>query len=201
MVTADTRALLTAIALALVAAGCIGIRRSTPSSYEYLRAPDSDSTATARPLIGYRLHFIGNTAGSRAFEERVARVFAAHPLLAHAGAGDAATPFHLELTLSNRFNHLVAVGSGILCGLTFTLLPGYARDDFELIAELSSGSEMLQRFAYRDSVLTVVHLSLALVPRASQPTAIVEAVVDEMLMHFLHDLDDWRAEERRVSPD
>ena len=96
----------------------------------------------------------------------------------------------MDLTLSNTSNRLVAGLTGLASGLTFTLLPAYARDEFALTVELRAGSDVLRRYEYRDFVVTVIHFTLVFTPRTSQPRAVVEDVVDNMLMHVLRDLDE-----------
>lgn len=183
------RSAATAILLSL-ASGCIGLRGGALPAYDYPRLENARSVAAA-PFVDYRVRFVGsNPKGSEAFAERVGHVFAGHRLLVDARPGDGGTPLHLDLTLSNRSNRLVAGLTGLASGLTFTLLPAYARDDFELTVELRAGPEVLKHYEYRDSVVTVIHFTFVFIPRTSQPRAVVEDVVDNMLMHALWDLDE-----------
>jgi len=177
----------------LLASGCMGVRVGALPACDYAppqTARDVAPAAEASPVVDYRVRFVGsNRDGSAAFEERVGGVFARHPILAAARPGDGGAPLHLDLVLTNRSNRLVAGLTGLASGLTFTLLPAYARDDFELTVELRTGADVLKRAEYRDAVVTVIHFTLVFAPRPSQPRAVVEETVDNMLMHALRDLD------------
>ncbi len=192
-------ALVLAIVLS-VSTGCVATRGGLPSSEDY-PPPDSARAVDggAMPSVDYRTHFVGRlSGGSDVFAARVARVLARHPVLAAATPDADSAPLHLDFTLTNTTNRLVAGLTGLACGLSFALVPGYARDDFELVVEVRAGGVVQQRLAYRDSVTTVVHVSAVFTPRESQPRHVVESVVDDMLMHALRDLDARGFSERSV---
>ncbi len=171
--------------------GCVSMRSGTSSSHDGV-SPASVLAVDLEtmPSIDYRTHFVGRLpSGANAFADRVARILARHPVLARATPDAETAPVHLDLTLTNTTNGLVAGLTGLACGLSFTLLPGYARDDFMLVVELRAGGVAKQRFEYREAVTTVVHATAVFTPRESQPRYLVEHVVDDLLMHALRDLD------------
>lgn len=170
--------------------GCVGMRSGSLSSHDDVPRASVRAVDLAVPSVDYRTHFIGRLpGGAGAFADRVARMLARHPVLATATPDVETASLHLDFTLTNTTNRLVAVLTGLACGLTFTLIPGYARDDFILVVELRDGAVVKRRLEYRDAVTTVVHAAAVFTPRESQPRYVVENVVDDILQHALRDLD------------
>jgi hypothetical protein len=171
--------------------GCaVAIRGGSLPPTDYRPTVAAHETAPAAPRVDYHTQFVGRLPkGSDAFAERVRLVFARHPVLREATSRDDAPSLHLDVVLTNETNGLAAGLSGLACGLSFGLLPGYARDRFELVVELRNGAEVFRRFEYRDSVVTVTHLAVIGSAPTSQPRAVIAAVVDNMLLHALRDLD------------
>lgn len=171
--------------------GCVGMRSgSLPPHDDVSPASVRAIDIAAMPSVDYRTHFVGRLpGGAGAFADRVARTLARHPVLATATPEAGTASLHLDFTLTNTTNRLVAGLTGLACGLTFTVIPGYARDDFILVVEFRDGDVVKQRLEYRDAVTTVVHVAAIFTPRESQPRYVVEGVVDDMLKHALRDLD------------
>src|SRR5262249_5025200 len=142
-------------------------------------APEASAPIGPLPAIGYDSRFVGAYRdGPAAFAGRVGRMLARHPVLRAATSGDAEAPLHLDFTLTDRSNALIAGLSGIACGLSFTLLPAYARDDFDLDVELRDGARVLWRHGYHDAVKTFVHFTLVFAIDPQNPRVVVEDVVD-----------------------
>lgn len=179
-------------ALTLVGAvsGCVAFRENARAP-EAARVHDARGAAeTTSVPIDYATRFVGGepASGDAAFAERVASVLTQHPAFADATPGDGA-PLHLEFTLTNSTNRLVAGLTGLVCGLSLTVLPAYARDDFVLVVEARANGIAERRLEYHDSVTTIMHLTAALVPRTALPRHVVQDAVDAMLLEALGDLD------------
>lgn len=176
--------------LAALSAGCVALRAHDREPFDASTAGDSAPLVPAPASIDYGTRYVGRLdAGGAAFADRVARALARDPALAGATLGDGA-PLHLDFTLTNTTNRLVAGLTGIASGLSLTLLPAYARDDFELVVELRAAGAVAQRLEYRDAVTTLVHLVAVFASSSSsRPRVVVEGVVDDMLSRALRDLD------------
>jgi hypothetical protein len=176
------------VILCCVLVGCVGRRASDLRPQLHQAAPETSTESL--PAIAYSTHFVGPyPEGSVAFIERVGGMLARHPAFRAARWGDTDAPLQLELTLTDRSNQLLAGVSGLLCGLSFSLLPAYARDDFDLDVELRAGTRSLWHRQYHDAVTTIVHFTLVFAPRSEQPRIVVEDVVDDLVWQALVDLD------------
>ncbi len=188
MIARGRRMLPTMVLVCGALQGCIAWRAGGERPVVPRPAADGGAPVQA-PALGYRTSFVGRyPEGAPAFAERVGRALAHHPTLGAARPGDGKTPLHLELTLTNRSNGLLAGVSGLACGVTFPLLPAYARDDFELDVELRDGERSVWRRQYHDAVATIMHFTLVFASRAEQPRVVVEDVVDDLVQHALDDL-------------
>lgn len=178
-----------ALTLVGTVSGCVAFRGNARAP-QAARVHDAQGAAETSPVpIDYATRFVGGEpAGGDAFAARVTSVLTQYPAFANATPGDGA-PVHLDFTLTNSTNRLVAGLTGLACGLTLTVLPAYARDDFELVVEARVDGVAQRRLEYHDSVTTIMHFTAALVPRTALPRFVVQDAVDAMLLEALGDLD------------
>jgi hypothetical protein len=85
---------------------------------------------------------------------------------------------HLEITINNTGNMGVALATGVLSGLTLTVLPGYARDKYELTAALVRNGVVVANYRFEARVSTWIELFLVFgMPFSDSPSSATEATI------------------------
>jgi hypothetical protein len=130
-----------------------------------------------------------NAAAVKTFQEEVDKVFGTSNTFSKFGAGIGAERYHISLVLRNEGNFGLAFLSGFISGFTFTVLPGYARDEYVLVADVKKGDQVLKQYQYKDYVGTWIQLFLVFLAPTHWPPNVTRDVVDNMLLNFLHDLE------------
>jgi hypothetical protein len=69
-------------------------------------------------------------------------------------------PYQLKVTVKNTGNLAVALLTGVLSGLTLTILPGYARDNYEMIVTVSQQNNVIKEYRLNDHVTAVTQFFL-----------------------------------------
>ena len=82
----------------------------------------------------------------------------------------------------------LAMISGLLCGLTLTILPGYTHDDFLLSAELHRPGRERVTFRYEEGVTTWIELFLVFGLGGPTPADRIDETVDNLLRHAARDV-------------
>jgi hypothetical protein len=158
-----------------------------------LHGPDSIDRSEKWPAIDYELSFsvMGrlNATGLPRFQERVQSVFAESGAFTRYQPGIGGSSHHLKLSLDNHGNLGLAAASGFISGLTLLIIPGYARDEYTLVAEVSHGSEVLNRYEYHDSMATWTQILLIFAMPFKFPSTVADQVIDNMIWNLLADLE------------
>lgn len=84
-------------------------------------------------------------------------------------------------------NRAVAFISGFISGFTFTIVPGFGRDEFQLTVRLRKNDQVVKEYVYREHIDTWTHFSLLLMMSDHKPRDAVREVYTRMIMNFLHD--------------
>ena len=147
----ESRAVWWAIPLVALSAGCVSFRGGD----DLPRAPIA-RTASAPPL-SYELTWTTfgtpNPGGAKDALPPLEEELRESGAFADVKAGSG-TPYHLDVKVNNSGNLGVALLLGTLSGLTLTILPGYARDDYEMVAVLTKNGSEVKRYRYEESVST-----------------------------------------------
>jgi hypothetical protein len=94
----------------------------------------------------------------------------------------------LDITVNNHGTMAAAIITGVLSGLTLTVLPGYARDDYDMTAVLLRDGVEVKRYQYTEHVTLVMELLLVFgMPFVEGKDAPKNAIRD-MTQHLVHDM-------------
>ena len=103
--------------------------------------------------------------------------------------GTGVKEYHLAIKIHNDGNRVVAALTGFMSGLTLTILPGYARDDYTLIAELSRDGNVLKTYEYKDHVTTWTQLFMIFAfNNFNKAGKVAGQVCDNMVWNLLYDI-------------
>lgn len=155
-------------------------------SYDQLTVPQQ------KVAIDFDARFVSfgkeNAGGVKFFQDRIEKVFAKSQVFAGSSAAVGSAPYHLSLTLENSGNLGGAMITGFLSGLTFTVLPGYAKDEYLLKVDVKQGDTLLKQYQYRDHMETWVELFMIFGMPSHLPKDTAGEVIDNMLLHLVADL-------------
>ncbi len=129
-------------------------------------------------------------SGSRAagiVEGRVGDVFTKSGLFAPLGVDAGGDRYQFDITVDNHGNIGAAVVTGIFCGLTLTLFPGYARDEYTMRVDVRKGDRDVKSYTYEHAMTTWIWCLWFLISDRG-PGPVSQEVVDDMLVRLLYDL-------------
>jgi len=151
-----------------------------------------------KPSIDYEAIFLApfltpggqeNPAAVRFLEQEVEKVFAKTNLFQKFGTGIGSADYHFKIVLKNEGKMSASVTlNAILSGVTMTLIPCYAKDEFYLSAEVNQGHQFLKKYEYRQHIGTWFQLFLIFLTPTHHPNKVLVKTIDNMLLNFLHDL-------------
>jgi hypothetical protein len=177
-----------ALLLGVIVSGCASFPQDELPKYGY----EQIEAFEMLPAVDYELTFSAmgnpNAAGLAFFAERVQLVFGASGAFTGFQPGIGGESHHLRLSLDNHGNAGLAAFSGFISGLTFTILPGYAKDEYKLVAEVSRGDQMLKRYEYHDSMSTWIQILLVFAMPFNSPADVSKEVIDNMIRNLIVDL-------------
>lgn len=154
---------------------------------------DQIKTGERKPSIDYevKLYSLGkeNAGAVGSFQVEIEKVFEESEVFQRFSAGIGSERYHLKMVLENEGNVGVALTTGFLCGLTLTLLPAYARDDFILTVDVHEGERLLKQYQYEHHVNSWIQLFLIFLSPFYWPGTVVKEAIDDMLLNFLYDLE------------
>lgn len=67
---------------------------------------------------------------------------------------------HIDISINNTGNIALAVITGVFSGLSLTILPGYARDVYEMTASVHRGDKLLKTYRLEDHINSWIQLFL-----------------------------------------
>jgi hypothetical protein len=102
------------------------------------------------------------------------------------GVGGA--PFHLQIIMNNHGNMGAGAVLGFISGLTLTIIPAYAKDNYDLTVNLKQGEKTLKTYAYRDCMKTWIEFFLIFGTPGHTPNKVGKDIIDNMLLSFVRDL-------------
>ena len=180
-----TKVLLVTAALAV--AGCA----SFPGNELAKRGYDGLTSTPTKSVVDYDVTctVLGrdNYTGTYWFSEQVKSVFEKSGLFASHILDGKGAPVHLSIKMNNNGSPGAATAAGIVAGLTLTLIPVFATDEYELTVDVRSGDKLVKSYAYNDHITTWFQLFLIFAFPSHKPGEVAHGVTENMLLHFLND--------------
>jgi len=102
--------------------------------------------------------------------------------------GNPRAPLYLDFTMKNEGSPGLAVLAGIISGLTLTIIPVSATDNYILSVEVSREGRAMKTYTYEDHISTWIQLFLVFAMAGRTPQQVAENTYDNMVRTFLHDL-------------
>jgi hypothetical protein len=143
------------LALGLGGSGCLMMRGG-----DMPEAPKAQPTAAPMPL-SYQVHFkaFGEPNARVNLDATVGEELRSSPAFRQVVMGTG-TPTHVDITVDDEGSRAVAIITGVFSGLTLTVLPGYARDNYTMTAIVTKNGAEVKRYTYDDHVTLVMELFL-----------------------------------------
>ena len=185
----NLKGVLIAIALAVGGIGCASFpgKELPKYSYEQIKPP------SPKPSIGYDAKFLTmgreNARAVIIFQEEIEKVFGQSKFFQKYGPGVGLGDYHFSMVLQNEGNLCLAGISGFISGITLTLIPGYAKDEFVLIVDVKKENHVLKQYQYKHYMDTWIQLFMVFLTATHNPKDVSRQVIDDMLLNFLHDLE------------
>lgn len=108
-------------------------------------------------------------------------------------ARGAEKPIFFDVTMKNTGNLTSGMIMAVFCGLTFTILPAYARDEFTLTVTVKRDGKTLKEYQYEDYMSTWIEFFMLLVmPFNDGPEKVANDLHKNMILNFLYDLQNDR---------
>ena len=174
--------------LFLSVAGCASFAGKELPRYTYEQIVPNPQ----KPSIDYDAKFLTlgreNAAAVRMFQEQIEKVFRKSTLFERFDAGIGSAKFHFSMALQNEGNIVAAGVSGFISGLTLTLLPAYARDEYILTVDVKKGNQLLKQYRYKHYMDSWIELFLIFLTPTHFPPNVAREVIDDMLLNLLHDV-------------
>lgn len=174
------------ISSTLIVSGCMSFR----GGLDDLPKTPTTTAAKAGAQLGYELHWTSNGTANVVAQEQmrphVESELRDSSLFSQVqqGAGGA---YHLDVSIENSGNIGVALLTGALSGLTLTILPGYAHDEYTMTAVLTKGGQKVKSYKYTADVTTWIELFLVF-GMPFRESEVIEKTVQNMTRHLVADL-------------
>ncbi len=174
--------------LCFLAVGCASFPGNNLPKYTY----EQVLVREPKPAVDYDVKCFSldrENAGSVShFQGEIEKVFAKSNVFSKFSPGTGREKYHLSLVLKNDGNIAAAFISGFVSGFTFTVLPGFARDNFTLIVDVKKGDQLLKQYRYENYMDTWIQLFMIFLTPTHSPVDMGKEVIDGMLLAFLNDL-------------
>lgn len=167
--------------------GCVSFRGGLD---DLPKAPTTTAANASAAPLSYDLHWLTNGNPNPIAQEQMRprvegelRDASLFGNITRGGGG----PYHLDVTIENSGNVAVAALTGALSGLTLTVLPGYAHDEYTLTATLTKGEAKVKSYRYTAGVTTWIELFLVF-GMPFKESEVVEKTVENLTRHLTADL-------------
>lgn len=174
------------LCLALSAAGC--------ASFAGGQLPERDVQGLSQQqlAVDYETEWFTFSAANENARKSLARsvreVLEESGMFSRVGYGSGQARYHLHFVMRNDGDRGTAQLTGFFSGLTLTLLPAYARDEYTLAVEVSSGGNPIKSYEYRDHMTSWIQLFLVFAMPGRGSEDVAARLRANMLRNFLYDL-------------
>jgi len=169
--TRFAKALLVVTTLAV--AGCA----SFPGNNMSKRGYDGLSSTQAKAVVDYDVNWTStgerNYTANYWFSEQVKSVLEKSGIFASHTLDGKDAPLHFSMKM--------------VSGLSLTLIPVFATDNYELTINVRSGDRTVKQYAYNDQMTTWFQFLLIFAFPSHKPGKVSHEIAENMLLHFLHD--------------
>lgn len=173
--------------LAIILSGCASFPGKDLPRYTYQDLKASEGKAS----VSYDARFIAlgneNSKAAETFKNKVERVLKSSNSFEKISTAAASEEYHFSFLLKSEGNYPLAFISGFISGFTFTVLPGFARDEYTLTVDVKKQGQLVKQYQYKQHVDTWIQLFLIALTVKHSPVDVTEQAVDDLLMNFMHD--------------
>jgi len=173
--------------VSLFAVGCASFPGKELPTYTYDNVTAPAAKLTASYDVKALVFGKENERSAERMQEEIQKVLQASPLFEKITPGTGIGEYQYSFLFKNEGNQALAAISGFISGFTFTIIPGYARDEFVLTVDVKRGNSLIKTYAYRDHMDSWIQLLLVFLAPTHWPPDTSKEVFDNMLMNFLHD--------------
>jgi hypothetical protein len=145
-----------------------------------------------KPSVDYDLKFFlsfqQDPSGIYYFNKEIVKVFSRSMAFSTFEQGSGTAPRHLSLRLRDETDLALGALGGLLSGMTIGLIPARLTDTLTLQVDVKEGKRVLKHYEYQDYGVTWIELFLIVMTPTHSPSAVGREIVDNMLRHFLLDV-------------
>lgn len=174
--------------LTLLLTGCAGFAGRVPPSYTYEQIPRVEQ----KPAISYDAKALESgreqPENTKTLYRLVKTVFLLSDVVSSMETVPVSDGYHLSVKMEVETNSVLAVLSGVVSGLTFTIIPGFQRFHFTLTADVKRGNELIKQYVYKDHMDEWIHILLLPLMSTHYPSHVGAQVVEHMLLKLAHDV-------------
>lgn len=138
--------------------------------------------------VKFYLSFQEDPSGVYFFNKEIVKVFSRSMAFSSFTHGSGAAPRHLSFKLRDETDLALGALGGILSGVTIGLIPARITDTLTLQVDVKEGERVLKHYEYQDFGVTWIELFLIVMTPTHSPSAVGREIIDNMLRHFLYDL-------------
>ena len=125
-----------------------------------------------------------NNFAARSFSNEVRTVLNESGMFSEVAYGKGQAPLHLHFRMNNEGNMFLGKLLGVISGLTLTVLPAYARDDYILTVDVKKDERLLKSYEYKDHMTTWIQLFLIFAMHGRKPEDIGDQLRSNMVVSF-----------------
>lgn len=176
------------VLLGLLSAGCAGFAGKAPPSYTYDQIPRVEQ----KPAISYDVKALESgeehAENTKTLYQMVKAVFLLSEVVSSMEAVPESEGYHLSVKMDIDTNTPLAVLSGIVTGLTYTIIPGFQRFHLTLTADVKREGKLIKQYVYRDHMDEWIHILMLPFMSTRYPTHVLGEVVEHMVRKLAYDM-------------
>lgn len=122
-------------------------------------------------------------------DKRIQKILSSSPIFSELKSGSGPGDYHYSFVLRNEGMPPMPIAflNGFISGLTFTIIPAYARDIFIITIDVKQGDRVLKTYTYKDHMDSWIQLFLVFLTPFNWPPSVSDSVINNIIMNFAHD--------------